>query len=97
MDRLPGETLLSVVFSMRTPVVVGEDRSAGWERIYPTEINSTVNAIDAHYFSADQRWALDGQLMHSDVDGVTGSGFWGYYYAPASSRSTAYSESYLYR
>ena len=37
------------------------------------EINSTVNAIDAHYFSADQRWALDGQFMHSDVDGVR---FW---------------------
>ena len=41
------------------------------------DINSTVNAIDAHYFSADQRWALDGQFMHSDVDGVTGMGFLG--------------------
>ena len=41
------------------------------------EINSTVNAIDAHYFSADQRWALDGQFMHSDVRGVTGMGFLG--------------------
>ena len=41
------------------------------------DVDATVNAIDAHYFSADQRWALDGQFMHSDVDGVTGSGFLG--------------------
>jgi len=57
----------------------GSRRSIGWmgTDISHPEINSTVNAIDAHYFSADQRWALDGQFMHSDVDGVTGSGFLG--------------------
>ena len=57
----------------------GGRRSIGWmgTDVSHPDINSTVNAIDAHYFSADQRWALDGQFMHSDVDGVTGSGFLG--------------------
>ena len=47
----------------------GGRRSIGWmgTDVSHPEINSTVNAIDAHYFSADQRWALDGQFMHSDV------------------------------
>ena len=40
-----------------------------------SDVSATVNTIDAHYFSADQRWVLDSQFMHSDVDGVTGSGF----------------------
>ena len=57
----------------------GGRRSIGWmgTDISHPDINATVNAIDAHYFSADQRWAIDGQFMHSDVDGVTGSGFLG--------------------
>ena len=57
----------------------GSRRSIGWmgTDVSHPDINATVNAIDAHYFSADQRWALDGQFMHSDVDGVTGSGFLG--------------------
>ena len=57
----------------------GGRRSIGWmgTDVSHPDINATVNAIDAHYFSADQRWALDGQFMHSDVDGVTGSGFLG--------------------
>ena len=57
----------------------GVRRSIGWmgTDVSHPEINSTVNAIDAHYFSADQRWALDGQFMHSDVRGVTGMGFLG--------------------
>ena len=57
----------------------GSRRSIGWmgTDISHPNIDATVNAIDAHYFSADQRWALDGQFMHSDVDGVTGSGFLG--------------------
>jgi hypothetical protein len=57
----------------------GGRRSIGWmgTDVSHPDINATVNAIDAHYFSADQRWAIDGQFMHSDVDGVTGSGFLG--------------------
>ena len=57
----------------------GGRRSIGWmgTDVSHPDINATLNAIDAHYFSADQRWALDGQFMHSDVDGVTGSGFLG--------------------
>ena len=57
----------------------GSRRSIGWmgTDVSHPDIDSTLNAIDAHYFSADQRWALDGQFMHSDVDGVTGSGFLG--------------------
>ena len=38
------------------------------------ELRATVNAIDGHYFSADSRWVVDAQLIHSDVDGVTGAG-----------------------
>ena len=61
---------------MKIPVVVLR-RSIGWmgTDVSHPEINATVNAIDAHYFSADQRWALDGQFMHSDVSGITGMGF----------------------
>ena len=57
----------------------GGRRSIGWmgTDVSHPDINSTVNAIDAHYFSADQRWVIDGQFMHSDVNGVTGSGFLG--------------------
>lgn len=57
----------------------GGRKSIGWmgTDVSHPDINSTVNAIDAHYFSADQRWVLDGQFMHSDVNGVTGSGFLG--------------------
>ena len=56
----------------------GVRRSIGWmgTDVSHPDVNSTVNAIDAHYFSADQRWALDGQFMHSDVSGITGMGFW---------------------
>jgi len=57
----------------------GGRRSIGWmgTDVSHPDLDSTVNAIDTHYFSSDQRWALDGQLMHSDVDGVTGLGFLG--------------------
>ena len=57
----------------------GARRSIGWmgTDVSHPDVNSTVNAIDAHYFSADQRWALDGQFMHSDVSGITGMGFLG--------------------
>ena len=41
------------------------------------QANASVNAIDAHYFSSDQRWTLDGQLMFSDSNDMTGKGFLG--------------------
>jgi hypothetical protein len=57
----------------------GGRRSIGWmgTNVSHPDIDSTVNAIDAHYFSADQRWVVDGQFMHSDVNGETGTGFLG--------------------
>ena len=54
----------------------GGRRSIGWmgtDLSHPG-IDASVNAVDAHYFSADNKWVIDGQLMHSDVDGVTGAG-----------------------
>ncbi len=38
--------------------------------------DATVNGIDMHYFAANTRWVFDGQLVHSDVNGVTGAGGW---------------------
>jgi hypothetical protein len=35
---------------------------------------ATVNGADFAYFSADTRWTVDGQLLHSDVNSVTGQG-----------------------
>ncbi len=57
----------------------GGRRSIGWmgTDISHPDMDYSVNAVDMHYFSADQRWVLDGQLMHSDVAGVTGAGFLG--------------------
>ena len=54
----------------------GGRRALGWmgTNISHPELDATVNAIDAHYFSADNRWVVDAQLMHSDVEGVTGAG-----------------------
>ena len=57
----------------------GGRRSIGWmgTDVSHPDVDATVNAIDMHYFSADQRWVLDGQFMHSDVEGETGIGFLG--------------------
>ncbi|MFK7864585.1 MAG: DUF5916 domain-containing protein [Pseudohongiellaceae bacterium] len=54
----------------------GGRRSIGWmgTDVSHSSIDATVNGIDAHYFSADNRLIFDGQLFHSDVDGVTGMG-----------------------
>lgn len=54
----------------------GGRRSIGWmgTDISHPAVDATVNAMDMHYFSADNRWVVDGQLMHSDVQGVTGAG-----------------------
>jgi hypothetical protein len=51
-------------------------RSIGWmgTSVSHSDIDATVNGIDMHYFSADARWVFDGQLLRSDVNGVTGNG-----------------------
>lgn len=55
---------------------VGGRRSMGWFGSYLThpDREATVNGVDMHYFSADTRWEVDGQLVHSEVEKVTGSG-----------------------
>jgi len=54
----------------------GGRRGLGWMGTYlsHSEREASVNAIDFHYFSADTRWNVDGQLFHSDVEGTTGQG-----------------------
>lgn len=54
----------------------GGRRSIGWmgTDVSHSSIDATVNGIDAHYFSADNRLIFDGQLFHSDVEGETGMG-----------------------
>ena len=54
----------------------GGRRSIGWmgTDVSHSNIDAVVNGIDMHYFSADTQWAIDAQLLHSNVDGVTGAG-----------------------
>lgn len=54
----------------------GGRRSIGWmgTDVSHSNIDAVVNGVDMHYFSADTQWAIDTQLMHSNVDGVTGAG-----------------------
>lgn len=54
----------------------GGRRSIGWmgTNISHSSTDATVNGIDAHYFSADNRLVFDGQFFHSNVEGVTGTG-----------------------
>lgn len=57
----------------------GGRRAIGWmgtNLSHPT-IDATAHAVDMHYFSADNRFVIDTQLMRSDVDGKTGNGFLG--------------------
>ena len=57
----------------------GGRRQLGWmgTLLAHPEAESRVNALDLHYFSADNRWAVDTQFLHSDNHGVTGRGFTG--------------------
>ena len=57
----------------------GGRRAIGWmgtNLSHPT-IDATAHAVDMHYFSADNRFVIDTQIMHSNVDGETGNGFLG--------------------
>ncbi|MFT4714708.1 MAG: hypothetical protein ACI9HA_003725 [Dinoroseobacter sp.] len=54
----------------------GGRRSIGWmgTRVDHPGVDESVNAIDAHIFSADNRWVFDTSLMRSDKDNETGYG-----------------------
>ncbi|MDH7943333.1 DUF5916 domain-containing protein [Pseudohongiella sp. SYSU M77423] len=51
-------------------------RSIGWmgTDVSHSDIDATVNGVDVHYFSGNNRWLFDGQVLRSDVDGVEGNG-----------------------
>lgn len=57
----------------------GGRRSIGWmgTAVDHPDVSANVNAIDMHYFSRDNRWVVDTQFMHSDVESQTGFGFLG--------------------
>lgn len=54
----------------------GGRRSIGWmgTSVNHPDIDETVNAIDAHFFSADNRWVIDSSFMRSDKNGEVGYG-----------------------
>lgn len=54
----------------------GGRKSLGWisTLVAHDDLHAVVHGIDAHYLSPDKRWVWDVQLMHSDVDDVTGNG-----------------------
>lgn len=51
-------------------------RSIGWmgTDVSHSDIDATVNGVDVHYFSGNNLWLFDGQVLRSDVDGVEGNG-----------------------
>lgn len=57
----------------------GGRRAIGWmgTNLSHPDLKATTQAVDLHYFSADNRFLVDTQIMRSDVDGVTGTGFLG--------------------
>ena len=57
----------------------GGRRAIGWmgTNLSHPELDATTQAVDMHYFSADNKFLVDTQFMHSDVNGDTGSGFLG--------------------
>lgn len=54
----------------------GGRRAIGWmgTNASHADIDAATHGIDAHYFSADNRWVVDSQIMYSDVEGTTGLG-----------------------
>ena len=57
----------------------GGRRQVGWmgTMLDHPEEESVVNVVDMHYFSADNRWVLDTQFLHSNNRGESGLGFTG--------------------
>lgn len=51
-------------------------RAFGWlgTSVQGNDRQAKVQAVDAHYLSSSGRWKLNGQLLHSDVNGVNGLG-----------------------
>ncbi len=86
--RLDDGTIVGIQATGRNFMVgraLYEDTSSGGRRQFgwmgtmldhPDE-DATVNALDAHFFSADNRWVVDTQFLHSDNQGETGQGFTG--------------------
>ena len=52
----------------------GGRRQVGWmgTMLDHPEEESIVNVVDMHYFSADNRWVLDTQFLHSNNRGESG-------------------------
>ncbi|MCP5356922.1 MAG: hypothetical protein H7A06_02130 [Pseudomonadales bacterium] len=76
----------------------GGRRAIGWmgTDVSHDNVDAVVNGVDVHYFSADTRWIFDGQLLHSDVNGVTGAGGFGdVLYQPERGRQHRLALSYL--
>ena len=76
----------------------GGRRSIGWmgTNYDHPDLVARVNAVDMHYFSADQQWIFDTQFMHSDVDNITGMGFLGdVTYIPAQGVQHTISATYI--
>ena len=55
----------------------GGRRSIGWmgTNYSHTTKEASVNAFDMHFFSADNRWVVDTQVMKSEVNNVSGNGY----------------------
>lgn len=76
----------------------GGRRSIGWlgTNLSHPDRDANVNGVDAHYYSADNRWLWDGQVMRSDVQGVHGNGgFLDVDYRPARGITHSITSTYL--
>lgn len=76
----------------------GGRRGIGWigTRLQHPDREATVNGVDVAWFSRDTRWVFDGQLLHSDVDDVTGKGgFFDLNYRPARGVDHAFTGTFL--
>ncbi|MDP1931445.1 MAG: DUF5916 domain-containing protein [Gammaproteobacteria bacterium] len=56
----------------------GGRRAIGWfgSNLSHPDRKATVNGVDLHYFSADNRLTFDGQLVHTNVQDVIGKGMY---------------------
>ena len=76
----------------------GGRRGIGWigTRLQHPDREATVNGVDVAWFSRDTRWVFDGQLLHSDVDDVTGKGgFFDLNYRPSRGVDHAFTGTFL--
>ncbi|MEX0739082.1 MAG: DUF5916 domain-containing protein [Pseudohongiella sp.] len=76
----------------------GGRRGIGWigTRLQHPDRDASVNGVDVAWFSRDTRWVFDGQLLHSDVDDVTGKGgFFDLNYRPSRGINHAFTGTFL--